>query len=85
MKDIYVKYATPPSSGDLKSFVNCKNATLHVPSECKESYVNNPDWNIFNAIVEDDLTYTFFRPFGNVNLFRDNDDNDSKHIKCRRE
>lgn len=58
IKDIYVKYTTPPSSGDLKSFVNCKNTTLHVPLGCKESYINGADWNAFSTIVEDNLIDT---------------------------
>lgn len=72
IKDIYVKYTTPPSSGNLKSFENCKNATLHVPLGCKESYINNPDWNVFSAIVDDDLTLTYSK--GNKTYSRDNDD-----------
>ncbi len=79
IKDIYVKYATPPSSGNLKSFVNCKNVTLHVPLGCKDKYINSPDWNVFSDIVENDLIITY--TYQNKTYSRDVDDKGSSVLR----
>ena len=66
LNDIYVKCSTPPSFHDRSNriadndiaFVNVfrsipKDATLHVPSSCKQAYMDSPVWNEFTNIVDD--------------------------------
>ena len=79
MTDLYVYHTTPLAISEETLFLPLQQqATLHVPTGCKEAYMTAPYWKDFSKIV-DDITST-----GIASITTDDEDDQIFDIKGNR-